>query len=260
MRLSRSFGLLGLGIVGFLPALLFSGECDPFRRGDASDDGKVDVTDAIALLDHLFLGVRQDLACLKAADADDSGELDITDAVDILHHLFLGEVYIPSPGPDDCGSDPTPDALGCVRYQSCADIPEAELKDFSGFERFVFLVVPSCDLCTPPHRIARATIDRQPDGRYLLKMTVAGENDTTVELPERFLSDPEAERLQAVFRAVLVRHEAPYECASVGAPAFVEYYTWDQVTESGDRCFPPSLEYCNHREILSFLAALRADS
>ncbi len=258
MKLLSRFPLMAMVLAGFLPVPLSASECAPFRRGDASDDGKVDVTDAIALLDYLFLGVSNDLTCLKAADTDDSGEVDISDPVDILQVLFLGEVYIPNPGPYDCGVDPTPDTLGCKRYRSCADVPEAELKDFSGFERFDYLVVPNCDLCIPPHGIARAAIARQPDGRYLLKMTVAGENDAKVELPERSLSGPEAERMQAVFRAVLVRREAPHECAFVGIPAFFEHFTWDLDTAGGNMCFPPSLEYCNRLEILDSLAALRA--
>jgi hypothetical protein len=72
---------------------------------------KVDLGDAVALLDHLFRGVSQ-VACLDAGDTDDSGRLDIGDAIGLLNHLFLGGAAPPAPYPE-LGVDPTPDDLGC---------------------------------------------------------------------------------------------------------------------------------------------------
>jgi hypothetical protein len=60
-----------------------------FLRGDTNDDGIVDISDAVALLQTLFLGASE-LPCLDAADADDSGTLEITDAVHSLDWLFRG--------------------------------------------------------------------------------------------------------------------------------------------------------------------------
>jgi hypothetical protein len=85
----------------------------PFRRGDQDSSGRVDISDAISILNFLFLGSRAP-ACLDAADADDSGKLDITDPIRILNFLFLGGSAPPAPGPRDCGPDPTPDELGCA--------------------------------------------------------------------------------------------------------------------------------------------------
>jgi hypothetical protein len=85
-----------------------------FLRGDANDDGKVNISDPIAVLDHLFRGVP--ISCEDAGDFDDSGGINLTDAVVILTYLFeSGEkptppAPFPSPGPD-----PTPDSLGCER-------------------------------------------------------------------------------------------------------------------------------------------------
>ena len=50
-------------------------------------------------------------ACGDAADANDDGRVDISDAVAVLGHLFLGAPEPPAPGPRTCGSDPTADAL-----------------------------------------------------------------------------------------------------------------------------------------------------
>jgi hypothetical protein len=87
-----------------------------FRRGDTNTDGVVNLTDAVALLGHLFLGALAP-ECPDAADADDSGRLDLADAVYSLNGLFLGGPQPPAPGPLECGPDPTEDEegtdLGC---------------------------------------------------------------------------------------------------------------------------------------------------
>ena len=80
-----------------------------FIRGDSNRDGAVDISDALFLLSHLFLGGKAP-ACLSAADADDSGRLDLSDAIFLLGHLFLGAGKIPPPFPDP-GIDVTQDPL-----------------------------------------------------------------------------------------------------------------------------------------------------
>ena len=81
-----------------------------FRRGDADSTGTVDLSDAIAVLNALFLGAGP-LGCPDAADADDDGALNLTDAVAVLLHLFAGGPAPPPPGPGACGRDPSPDGL-----------------------------------------------------------------------------------------------------------------------------------------------------
>lgn len=81
-----------------------------FRRGDADSDGRVTLTDAIFLLNHLFGGGPAP-AIPDAADADDSGApLTLTDALRILLHLFQGGAVPPPPYPG-AGRDPTEDPL-----------------------------------------------------------------------------------------------------------------------------------------------------
>jgi hypothetical protein len=84
-----------------------------FRRGDSDTNGAVNITDAVRILNVLFLGIGT-ISCDDAADSDDNGAVNITDAVRILNVLFLGIGVIPAPGPDTCGNDPTDDALDCV--------------------------------------------------------------------------------------------------------------------------------------------------
>ncbi len=84
-----------------------------FQRGDANNDGKVDLADAIFLLNHLFLGGGNP-SCLDAADFDNTGAIDITDAKFLLNHLFLGGPALPDPY-QKCGVD-TDVHLGCQSY------------------------------------------------------------------------------------------------------------------------------------------------
>jgi hypothetical protein len=85
-----------------------------FRRGDGNADGALDLSDALCILDYLFLGsgsCRQP-DCLDALDADDSGKIELTDAVGLLGHLFLGGAAPPAPHPEP-GADPTADGFEC---------------------------------------------------------------------------------------------------------------------------------------------------
>ena len=59
-----------------------------FIRGDANQSSRVNLSDALALLEHLFAGGAERLRCLDAGDANDDGRLNVTDAVFVLQHLF----------------------------------------------------------------------------------------------------------------------------------------------------------------------------
>jgi hypothetical protein len=89
-----------------------------FLRGDADANGSVNITDAVRILNVLFLGLGS-IACDDTADADDNGSANITDAIRILNVLFLGIGVIPSPGFEACGPDPTEDALVTCAYEAC---------------------------------------------------------------------------------------------------------------------------------------------
>jgi ELWxxDGT repeat protein len=101
------------GLHGLELWALRADEASRFRRGEASGDGVVNLTDAIAVLGYLFAGGPPP-ACDDAADADDDGRLDITDPIALLLHLFSGGAP-PPPPQADCGPDPSADGLGCLR-------------------------------------------------------------------------------------------------------------------------------------------------
>lgn len=82
----------------------------PFLRGDADGSRELDISDPIVVLLGLFAGRRLD--CHDAADANDDGNLNITDPLFILNFLFRAGVPPLPPFPQP-GADPTPDALDC---------------------------------------------------------------------------------------------------------------------------------------------------
>ncbi|MEM7263257.1 MAG: DNRLRE domain-containing protein, partial [Planctomycetota bacterium] len=84
---------------------------DTFQRGDASADGLVNLSDAVVILNYLFIG-GEDFPCFDGADGDDNGQITLTDAVRVLNFLFLGAEPPSAPGLD-CGEDPTEDELVC---------------------------------------------------------------------------------------------------------------------------------------------------
>ena len=68
-----------------------------------------------------FLGIRFPLAL---ADANDDGRLDITDPIAILEWLFLGGSPPLPPGPpgERCGPDPPGNTLGCEAHGACRGV------------------------------------------------------------------------------------------------------------------------------------------
>lgn len=85
-----------------------------FIRGDANQDGSVNIADAVLILDSLFGMPAAILLCEDAADANDDEQLNIADAVSLLGFLFTpGASEPPAPFPyvdrDGTGNG----ALGC---------------------------------------------------------------------------------------------------------------------------------------------------
>ncbi|MDE0957996.1 MAG: HYR domain-containing protein, partial [Planctomycetota bacterium] len=92
-------------------------ECtSDFVRGDANDDGVIDITDAVVIIGYIFQGLQ--FTCLDALDDNDDGVVDISDAIYHFGVLFTGGLPPPPPF-DQCGIDPTEDSLICDLYQSC---------------------------------------------------------------------------------------------------------------------------------------------
>ncbi len=80
----------------------------PFIRGNANNDPQVDLTDAVVILEDLYLGHPATAPCRDALDANDSGDIDISDPIYLLTAIFIGGDPIPPPYPN-AGLDPTPE-------------------------------------------------------------------------------------------------------------------------------------------------------
>ena len=64
-----------------------------FNRGDPDDNGSVQLTDGIFILNFLFLGGAAP-ACFDSAAADNHGSVQLPDGIYLLNFLFLG---VPAP-------------------------------------------------------------------------------------------------------------------------------------------------------------------
>ncbi|HNR97871.1 MAG TPA: PKD domain-containing protein [Planctomycetota bacterium] len=112
VRLTAFYG--GASVVRERPGLIevVPPHAPVFVRGQANEDARVDLSDAVTVLAYLFGGKSVD--CLDACDTNDDGFLNIADAVYLLAYLFGGGPPPPPPFPES-GTDATPDALGCER-------------------------------------------------------------------------------------------------------------------------------------------------
>ncbi len=94
----------------------------PFRRGDTTGDGNLNITDAVKVFGVLFLGDPAP-GCQETLDANNDGDVNITDGIRILGFLFLGQPPPAAPGHEACGLDPdepgSPGDLGCESYDGC---------------------------------------------------------------------------------------------------------------------------------------------
>jgi hypothetical protein len=88
-----------------------------FRRGDADGNRQLELTDAVRILNFLFLGTGT-LSCREAANSDDNRALELTDAIRVLNFLFIGGPPPAAPGHMVCGPDPEDSLsdLGCEDY------------------------------------------------------------------------------------------------------------------------------------------------
>jgi len=56
---------------------------------------------------------------MKSLDVNDDGSNDISEAVALLLHLFVGS-FVPADPFETCGHDETEDSLSCDNFDACA--------------------------------------------------------------------------------------------------------------------------------------------
>ncbi len=86
-----------------------------FIRADFSADGLVDLTDAIAMLQFLFLRGGPP-SCVRAADATGDQKVNVSDAIFTIIHFFGGNLRPPAPYPA-CGF--AEGTLDCAAHDAC---------------------------------------------------------------------------------------------------------------------------------------------
>jgi len=95
---------------------------------DCNGDVKIDIADAVYLLQYLFAH-KSPPGCAKAADANDDDKLDIADAIKILGYLFVRQT-LTLPDGTEVLSAAHP---GCAAYAP-AHVPET-ISNLSGCEK-----------------------------------------------------------------------------------------------------------------------------
>jgi len=89
-----------------------------FIRGNANNDGKIDIADPIWVLNELFLAGPA-TGCQDAADANDDDMVNLSDAEYLIDYLFKAGPVPPAPFAA-CGEDTTsPETLGCETNATC---------------------------------------------------------------------------------------------------------------------------------------------
>jgi hypothetical protein len=104
--------LAEIEVIGRATGLTLSGF---FTRADVNASRRINITDAMAVLQALFEG-ETTLDCEAAADIDGNDAVELTDAVFLLNFLYLEGPEPPAPFPN-CGAGHS-DRLPCAR-QSC---------------------------------------------------------------------------------------------------------------------------------------------
>jgi hypothetical protein len=86
-----------------------------FLRGDSNGDRRIDISDAIFVLNFLFRGLAEP-PCFDAANTNADRGLDLGDAIFMLSFVFRGGRPPPRPFPD-CALGV--ERLGCENYPPC---------------------------------------------------------------------------------------------------------------------------------------------
>lgn len=61
-------------------------------RGDANGDGRVDISDVVALVNHLKGSAAISLTSRPGADANGDGRIDISDVVTVINMIHNGRI------------------------------------------------------------------------------------------------------------------------------------------------------------------------
>jgi hypothetical protein len=149
-------------VCAILLVLLLSSslEAQQFVRGDSSQDGRVNLADAVQILQFLYS--QGELPCADAADVNDDGFINIADPIALLGYIFGTDSPPAQPFPR-LGSDPSADNLTCSSYlikcqsESCC----ARANLFVDEDCYITGAAPQVELYHAGHSLAGYTISLQ---------------------------------------------------------------------------------------------------
>lgn len=134
-------------------------------------------------------------------------------------------------------------AVMCLAVFGCVvpDTPWPGVYDRSDFEHFGYREAAVWGL-PDAGEVVFATIDREDDGRYLLRLAIQDDVEPedecwletqdlpddpppcSTELPSRYLSDDEVAEMAQLFSVIRLAWASPFICAE---PTSIGYYEWD---------------------------------
>ena len=95
-----------------LEVTLGQGPVGKFNRGDADGNSKINVVDAILIIQIETGNLPEKFDCDDALDANDDGTVTTQDGIRVLQYVFERGPNLPPPF-RTCGDDPTDDSLTC---------------------------------------------------------------------------------------------------------------------------------------------------
>ncbi len=82
-----------------------------FVRGVVNSNQSIALDDVVLLLAHLFQVPSANLLCPDAGDINDDGSLNISDVIALLNYQFINNASAPVAPFPHCGNDPSNDNL-----------------------------------------------------------------------------------------------------------------------------------------------------
>ena len=170
--------VLGMGVVVLLLGVPATSPGADFLRGNANVDQRVDLSDAVCVLMHLFVAAGSPCStpsCMDALDVDDDGRINLTDSVYLLSFLYRNAPAPPEPGALFCGPDPTGDSLNCVAHALCPPPITCPVRSVGSFGEHQ---LPDLAVATDESFVVVWETDREGDGLFDIRAGVYNPDGT----------------------------------------------------------------------------------
>jgi hypothetical protein len=86
-----------------------------FSRGDANGDSKINITDAVLIIQIVVGNLPARFTCQDVLDANDDGRVNVTDALPVLAYIFQRGPALPAPFRACAADTAVADTLVCTQ-------------------------------------------------------------------------------------------------------------------------------------------------